>query len=115
MSKKHTSAQAISAETQDDALKIAKATQRPGQSKEQTKLIAQGIEKGIAEYKKRQKQNVREQDKLHKKQLKQKNTQLSEQTSENEQDSNNGSQYKKALIISWLAFIAYLAFDLLGS
>lgn len=30
---------------------MAKATQRPRQSKEQTKLIAQGIEKGIDQYK----------------------------------------------------------------
>jgi hypothetical protein len=49
-----------SPETQAEALKIAKATQRPGQTKEQTKLIAQGIEKGIALYKKQQKEKARE-------------------------------------------------------
>lgn len=36
-----------SEQTQQEALKIAKATQRPGQTKEQTKLITQGIEKGL--------------------------------------------------------------------
>ena len=42
----------ISQETQEEALQIAKKTQRPGQTKEQTRLIAQGIQKGITEYKK---------------------------------------------------------------
>ncbi len=34
-----------SPETQAEALNIARATQKPGQTKEQTKLIAQGIQK----------------------------------------------------------------------
>lgn len=42
----------ISNETVEEALAIAKKTQKSGQSKEQTRLIAQGIQKGIAEYKK---------------------------------------------------------------
>ncbi len=42
----------VSKEVQEQAMKIAKGTQRPNQTKEQTKLISQGIEKGIAEYKK---------------------------------------------------------------
>jgi hypothetical protein len=50
-------------ETQEQALKIARSTQRPGQTKEQTKLIAQGIEKGIQNYKKQQKSRSRELDK----------------------------------------------------
>ncbi len=50
-------------ETQEQALKIARSTQRPGQTKEQTKLIAQGIEKGIQSYKKQQKSRSRELDK----------------------------------------------------
>ncbi|MEF1163713.1 DUF2956 family protein, partial [Vibrio parahaemolyticus] len=50
--KKRTPATPVpSLETQTEAMKIAKATQKPGQTKEQTKLIAQGIEKGIAQYK----------------------------------------------------------------
>ncbi|QUN07507.1 DUF2956 domain-containing protein [Shewanella yunxiaonensis] len=57
----------ISVETQEQALQIARATQKPGQTKEQTKLIAQGIEKGIAEYKKQQKAKARERDRLAKK------------------------------------------------
>ena len=36
----------VSDKTKDDAVKIARGTQRSGQTKEQTKLIAQGIQKG---------------------------------------------------------------------
>lgn len=60
----------ISEETKAEAMKIARGTQKPGQTKEQTKLIAQGIEKGIAEYKKQQKVKARERDKIRKKELK---------------------------------------------
>ena len=49
-----------SVQTQEEALKMAKGTQRPAQSKEQTKLIAQGIQKGIELYKKQQKEKARE-------------------------------------------------------
>ena len=38
----------VSQQTKDEALAVAKANQRPGQTKEQTKLIAAGIEKGIS-------------------------------------------------------------------
>jgi hypothetical protein len=44
----------ISNDTQVQAMKVAKGTQKKALNKEQTKLIAQGIEKGIAEYKKQQ-------------------------------------------------------------
>jgi uncharacterized membrane protein YgcG len=49
-----------SPQTQEEALKIARATQRPAQTKEQTRLIAQGIQKGIDQYKKQQKEKARE-------------------------------------------------------
>ena len=49
-----------SPQTQEDALKIAKGTQRPAQTKEQTRLIAQGIQKGIDLYKKQQKEKARD-------------------------------------------------------
>jgi len=45
---------------QEEATKIARGTQKTGQSKEQTKLIAQGIQKGIEHYKKQQKSKARE-------------------------------------------------------
>ncbi|AMO54867.1 hypothetical protein GZ77_25150 [Endozoicomonas montiporae] len=53
----------VSIETKKEALKIARATQKPGQSKEQTRLIAMGIQKGIDQYKKQQKAKARELDK----------------------------------------------------
>lgn len=48
-------------------MNIARGTQRPGQTKEQTKLIAQGIQKGIDQYKKEYKAKVRELDRQRQK------------------------------------------------
>ena len=53
--------------SQNEAMQIARGTQRPGQTKEQTKLIAQGIQKGIEQYKKQQNAKARELDKKLKK------------------------------------------------
>lgn len=50
----------VSPQTQEEAMRAAMATQRPRQTKEQTKLIAQGIQKGINLYKKQQKSKARE-------------------------------------------------------
>ena len=55
--------QTTSPETKEDAARVAKSTQRPGQTKEQTKLVAAGIQKGIEQYKKQQKAKSRELDK----------------------------------------------------
>ena len=63
-SKKHNQG---SDKTQQEANTIAKGIQKPGQSKEQTKLISQGIQKGIEIYKKQQKAKTRERDKQLKK------------------------------------------------
>lgn len=61
-----------SPQTQEDALKIAKSIQRPAQTKEQTKLIAQGIQQGIDLYKKQQKEKARALNKKLKKATQQK-------------------------------------------
>jgi Protein of unknown function (DUF2956) len=61
-----------SPQTQEEAMKLAKAIQRPAQTKEQAKLIAQGIQKGIDLYKKQQKEKARELNKRLKKTIKQK-------------------------------------------
>lgn len=82
MSKKYE--QNISAETETEALKIARANQRPSQTKEQTKLIAQGIEKGISHYKKQQKIKAREQDKRRKQAAKKPSTIETEQSEDKE-------------------------------
>ena len=52
----------VSDETHDEAQKITKGTQVPGQTKEQSKIIAQGIERGIELYKKQNKEKARDLD-----------------------------------------------------
>ena len=48
-------------------MRIARGTQRPGQTKEQTRLVARGIQKGIEQYKKQQNARARELDRKLKK------------------------------------------------
>jgi hypothetical protein len=48
-------------------MRIARGTQRPGQTKEQTKLISQGIQKGIEQYKRQQNAKARDLDRKLKK------------------------------------------------
>jgi hypothetical protein len=54
---------ATSPETKEEATRVAKSMQKPGQTKEQTRLIANGIQKGIEQYKKLHKAKSREIDK----------------------------------------------------
>lgn len=112
-------ATSVSEQTKTDALKIAKGIQKPGQSKEQTKLISQGIEKGIAQYKQLQKAKSREADKqrkqllINKKKAKEKaNAELSARTIE-ETEEEKGSRFLTylpwgLLILSWAGFVSYL-------
>ncbi|MCD9470649.1 DUF2956 family protein [Photobacterium phosphoreum] len=103
-----------SAETQIEALRVAKATQKEGQTKEQTKLIAQGIQKGIEQYKKQQKSKARDRDKLKKKTTQSKNNQ-----SETIDNPLPAPQiiYKQhwlpwgIIVASWIGFGAYLAYS----
>jgi hypothetical protein len=53
--------------THDEAMRIARGRQRPGQTKEQTRLIAQGVQKGIEQYRRQQNARARELDKKLKK------------------------------------------------
>jgi hypothetical protein len=108
--------QAPSEKTQLESSHIAKATQKPGQTKEQTKLIAQGIEKGIALYKKQQKEKNRQADRAKKRQStapKNQVTPPSNMTTPIEEASNETSLMITqvtpwvALIISWLLFAAH--------
>ncbi len=108
-----------SPETQNEAMKIAKSTQKPGQTKEQTKLIAQGIEKGIALYKKQQKEKMRQADKAKKKQRKEKLKQSEQTDLEHGADLTHDVSESKApstllpwllLLISWAGFAGYLVF-----
>ncbi len=47
----------------DEAMIIARSLQKAGQTKEETRIIAQGIQKGLEQYKKQQSLKERELDK----------------------------------------------------
>ncbi|MBE3653409.1 hypothetical protein BOO91_13020 [Vibrio navarrensis] len=102
-----------SPESQQEALKIARATQKPGQTKEQTKLIAQGIEKGIALYKKQQKERHRQADKARKKQLRLKSDNHTDSAPEDNVemvDTPKPTTQKLPWVLlafSWLGFAVY--------
>lgn len=63
---------------QEEALRMARSVQKPGQTKEQTKLVAQGIAKGIELYKKQQSAKSRERDRQRKRMLKQRQADAAE-------------------------------------
>ena len=105
-----------SPETQAEAMRIAKATQKPGQTKDQTKLVAAGIQKGIELYKKQQKAKARERDKLRKKQVSGKQV-SGKQEQSNEQVAATPEQVVihrqhwlpwVLLFASWAGFAAFL-------
>jgi hypothetical protein len=98
-----------SPQTQEEALKLAKSLQRPAQTKEQTKLITQGIQKGIDLYKKQQKEKARDLNKSRKKLTRQK--EQSVETDENE--NHDPIVYRQhwlpwlLLILTWLGIWAF--------
>ncbi|MGE6295151.1 DUF2956 domain-containing protein [Aeromonas media] len=98
----------ISPETQQEAMKVARANQKPGQTKEQTQLIAQGIQKGIDEYKKQMKARAREASRQKKLQARAKQPQQGEHEEESEIDVIEVSRQHPLpwvlLVLSWLAF-----------
>lgn len=93
-----------SPQTQEEALKIAKSIQRPAQTKEQTKLIAHGIQQGIDLYKRQQKDKARELNKKRKKLANQK----PQSTEQNEQEAEAIIVYQQhwlpwvLLMLSWV-------------
>jgi DUF2956 family protein len=101
-----------SKETEQAAMKSAKATQRPGQTKEQTKLIAQGIQKGIEHYKKQQKSKARDLDKKlrtvekAKQQIQESDSNQSE-TADLPKTANKTRLPWGLLVLSWLLFLGY--------
>jgi len=68
-------------------MKVARSIQKPGQTKEQTKLVAQGIAKGIELYKKQQSAKARERDKSRKKALKLKQAESAGQYGQDEEET----------------------------
>jgi len=101
----------ISKQARAEALKIARGTQRPGQKKEQTKLIAQGVEKGIAEFRKREKAKARERDKLRKKVPKKPNS--IQPQAEQTQDVQTKRSAIRSAWVPWLLLLASWAYFLI--
>lgn len=93
----------LSEQTQSEAMDIAKSTQKPAQTKEQTKLIAQGIAKGIDLYKKQQKAKQRELNKAIKK-AKQPPQAVSIESPAKPQVSSGNPLPWTLLGLSWLGF-----------
>ena len=104
-SKKHL----LSEKNKDEAMKIARGTQKPGQTKEQTKLIAQGIKKGIEIYKKKQSEKARELDKkLNKASVLRSSLETStEQMVEPVVVKGNILPWV-LLVLSWICFVVYV-------
>jgi len=109
---RYSGTQTPSQETKDEAARIARSTQRPGQTKEQTKLIAQGIEKGIDLYKKQQKAKARELDRKLKSLARQQNL-PEEPTPQAEERPTPERQWLPWLLLalSWLAIAVYFALN----
>ncbi|WP_210397215.1 DUF2956 domain-containing protein [Motiliproteus sediminis] len=98
-----------SEQTQAEAMAIARSTQKPGQTKEQTKLIAQGIEKGIAAYKKQQKAVARERDKQRKREASPAAESAITADTTTDDRVRSGRLPWLLLVISWGLFAAYVA------
>ena len=103
MAKKHK--EVISQATQDEALAMAKKVQKPGQTKEQTKLVALGIQKGITEYKKQTKAKQRDADKAKKKKSPVNELEFQEDTADTK--STTSFLPWALLALSWIGFVGY--------
>lgn len=100
--------QKVSTTVQSEAKKLANGTKKPGQTREQTKLITAGIEKGIAEYKKLHKAKMRQQDKLKKQQAKVTDLDVNKIDENMPEDKPKTNVFPWILlIVSWVGFIAF--------
>ena len=91
-----------------EALALSKHVQKPGQTKEQTRLVAQGIAKGIELYKRQQSAKARERDKTRKKWLKARTS----ATEEHESRAQPLAPPPSSMAIKWL-LIAFGVINLL--
>jgi predicted anti-sigma-YlaC factor YlaD len=109
---KHSKKYQFPEETRDEAVRIARGTQRPGQTKEQTRLIAQGIQKGIEQYRKQQSARARALDKKRKKV-----TQQAALPEVDEYEIQEKMVYRQhwlpwvLLILSWVAMAVFWLLD----
>jgi len=95
--------------THDEAMRIARGRQRPGQTKEQTKLIAQGIQEGIKQYRKQQSARGRELDRKLKKVKQQMASPAVHEIEVQEKVVYRQHWLPWALLVlSWLAMAVYL-------
>jgi hypothetical protein len=95
----------------EEALRIARGMQRPGQTKEQTRLITQGIQKGIEQYKKQQSAKARELDKNLKKAMQQTSTNRPPEIEIQEKIVYRHHWLPWVLLaLSWLCMALYLIF-----
>ena len=93
----------------EEALRIARGTQRPGQTKEQTRLITQGIQKGIEQYKKQQSAKARELDRNLKKAKQQSSAKTSQEIEIQQKIVYRHPWLPWALLaLSWLCIALYL-------
>lgn len=100
--------QTVSDQSTQEAQAITKGTQKPGQTKEQSKLIAQGIAKGIEQYKKQQKSKAREKDKQRKKQARQEDEALNNEVISTQQNTSFQTTLPWGLlVISWIGFTIF--------
>ena len=104
--------QKVSTEVQTESTRIASGIKKPGQNREQTKLIAAGIEKGIAEYKKQHKAKARQLDKQKKQKIRSNTAAAAKENEaeiEIEQTKSSSSRLPWALLaLSWAGFAGYL-------
>jgi hypothetical protein len=106
---KHSKRRRTSEATPDESIKIARGTQQPGQTKEQTKLIARGIQKGIEQYKNQHNARARELDKKLKKVNQQHALPDAHEISVQEKVIYRQHWFPwLLLVLSWLAMAVYL-------
>ncbi|ABG41413.1 conserved hypothetical protein [Paraglaciecola sp. T6c] len=101
----------VSPQVEEQAMKLAKGRQKSGQTKEQTKLIAQGIQKGIADYKKQQRIKLREIDKQRKQKAKHVADKPNEPTIQVLPTAAFNRLPWGLLALSWIGFIAYVVWQ----
>lgn len=99
------SRQTISPEVVAESMRIAKANQVPGQTKEQTQLIAQGIQKGIAEYKRNQKARQRAANKAKKQELRQRGVNVESDEIDSEEESTAVPSQRYGYWLPWFLLL----------
>ena len=111
-SKKYSKNKHIDSAIVDEALTIAQGIKQENQTKAQTKLIAQGIRKGIELYKNQQNKKQRENDKRKKKELKEKLVDKNLTIKAVNQRSQNSIRFKiglpwSLLLLTWLLILMH--------